>query len=55
LLKWPGANGFVWAKSVKHPGTKPDQFVYQAGEKNAGAVTDLFEKYTQRAMKEAGL
>ena len=55
MLKWPTPNGFVWAKLVRHPGTKPDQFIYEAGEANKDAVQALFEKYTLRALKEAGL
>jgi hypothetical protein len=33
-LRWANGGKFTFAKSVNHPGTKPDQFVYKAANDN---------------------
>jgi hypothetical protein len=40
---------------VMHPGTKPDQFIYGAGEANQQHINEVFNRYADRAIKEAGL
>ncbi len=47
--------GFRFAKEVHHPGTKKDEFVYEAGERNRQHINDVFNRYADRAIKEAGL
>lgn len=54
-LRWPDGAGFRFAKMVKHPGTKPDQFIYEAGEANQQHINDVFNRYADKAIKEAGL
>lgn len=43
VMRWPGGNGFVFAKFVKHPGYKGDAYMV-AAVKNAPAA---FEKIVQ--------
>lgn len=47
--------GFAFARGVHHPGTKPDQFIFQAGERNRQHINDVFNRYSDRAIREAGL
>ena len=54
-LRWSNGSGFRFAKMVKHPGTKRDQFIYEAGETNQQHINDVFNRYADRAIKEAGL
>jgi len=56
-LRWPSNDGsrFIFAKKVHHPGTVKDQFVYQAAENNRQKINNNFNRYTDRAIREAGL
>ena len=47
--------GFQFAMEVHHPGTKKDEFIYEAGERNRQHINDVFNRYTDRTIKEAGL
>ncbi len=47
-LRWPGEGGFMFAKVVKHPGTKPSRFLATALEKmsvrlEASIIPDAIE------------
>lgn len=57
VLRWPveDGTGFRFAREVHHPGTKPDQFVYKAADMRRQYINDVFNRYTDRAIKEAGL
>lgn len=54
-LRWPAGSGFRFAKTVMHPGTKPDQFIYEAGYANQAHINDVFNRYVDRAAREVGL
>ena len=58
-LRWARNRGngaeFVFAKKVKHPGTKPDPFIYQAAENERASINATFERYTLRALQKAGI
>lgn len=54
-LRWAVGDRFVFAKHVKHPGTKPDQFIYEAGLKSRAQINAIFDRYAERAVREAGL
>lgn len=54
-LRWAVGDGFIFAKHVRHPGTKPDQFIYEAGQKSRAQINAIFGRYAERAIKEAGL
>ena len=47
--------GFTLAKGVTHPGIKGDPFLYRAGDMNQQHINDVFNRYADRAIKEAGL
>lgn len=57
-LRWPapGGGGFIFAKKVlKNPGVEGDQFLYKAGEAVRPTINAVFNRYANRAIKEAGL
>lgn len=43
VLRWSDGNKFIFSKSVVHPGTKPDQFLYNAADKEAPLIQSRFE------------
>lgn len=47
-LRWVGPNGFVFAKKVRHPGTKPDQFLYKALDNSRAEIQAIFDRHIQR-------
>lgn len=51
-LRWPAGGGFRFAMKVMHPGTKPDPFIYSAGEANQANINEIFNRYVDRAAKE---
>lgn len=54
-LRWAVGDRFVFSRHVKHPGTEPDQFIYEAGQKSRAQINAIFGRYADRAIKEAGL
>lgn len=54
-LRWPGENGFIFAKRVHHPGTKADPFLYEAAENEREKINATFDRYTEEAIRKAGL
>lgn len=54
-LRWAAGNAFVFSKKAKHPGTPKDQFVYQAAEAQRPNINSVFERYTDIAIRKAGL
>lgn len=55
-LRFVGNNGkFVFAKKINHPGTKPDEFLYDSGKRNRAEINDIFARNNKLAIKEAGL
>lgn len=55
-LRWTQGSEFRFARSVLHPGTKPDPFLYQAAEAKAPAVRILIQdEGINAAIREAGL
>ena len=55
VLRWVGGNGFIFSKRVHHPGTKKDPFLYNAGKNERDKINDIFDRYTLKALKEAGV
>nr|NSL49576.1 hypothetical protein [Dendrosporobacter quercicolus DSM 1736] len=43
-LRWTKGGKFVFAKKVWHPGTKPDKFLYEAGEAAVPAINLIFAR-----------
>jgi hypothetical protein len=41
-LRWTKGGKFVFAKSVWHPGTKKDQFLYEAGTNSVAQINLIF-------------
>lgn len=57
-LRWAsqkGKAGFKFAKVVRHPGTKPDQFLYQAAKRGQAQIRQEIIKGIVRALKIVGL
>jgi hypothetical protein len=54
-LRWVNKNGFAFAKHVRHPGTKPDEFLYQAAERSRGEINAIFGRHVDEAQRKAGL
>lgn len=55
-LRWVGPDGrFCFSRGHMIRGQQPDPFVYEAGENNRQHINDVFARYTDRAIKEAGL
>jgi hypothetical protein len=54
-LRWVGKGGFRFAKQVRHPGTRPDQFLYQAARRGRAKLRDEIIKGIVRGLKIVGL
>jgi len=54
-LRWSSRGTFFFARRVSHPGTKPDQFLYKAADKERGAVQARIQAGIDSAIQEAGL
>jgi len=54
-LRWPDNSEFIFARRVRHPGTKPDPFLYKAAENERANINATFERYTLRALQKAGI
>jgi len=54
-LRWVKGNAFVFSKKVKHPGTAKDPFIYQAAEAERENINGVFDRYTDIAIRKAGL
>ena len=55
LLRFVVGNRFVSTHKVHHPGTKPDQFLYESAERSRGKINEIFLRHNNQAIKEAGL
>lgn len=53
-LRWvpTGGNGFVFAKSAHHPGTKKDPFLYEALNDKRTDIIRIFSRYTGLALND---
>lgn len=55
VLRWATGRGkWAFAKWANHPGTRADQFLYEAGRLRQYRVNEIFAQYTNRAIREAG-
>jgi hypothetical protein len=53
-LRWPGPDGFVFAKGVDHPGTDADPFLANALEAKLGEVDAVLQDAVDASFAEAG-
>jgi len=53
--KYRAGSEFALAKHVHHPGTKPDEFLYQAAERSRGEINAIFGRHVDEAQRKAGL
>lgn len=54
-LRFLGRSGdFIFRKSVRHPGTDADRFLYEAAERSREEINRIFSRHVQTAAKEAG-
>ena len=51
-LRWVDGNKFLFAKRVRFPGWDPDPFIYDAFESNQETIMNIFDRYTERALRE---
>ena len=51
-LRWVDGNKFLFAKRVHFPGWNPDPFIYDALESNQETIVRIFDRYTERALRE---
>lgn len=54
-LRWVSGGDFVFAKRVRHPGTQPDEFLYDALNANIGKAEKRFNDALRDSITEAGL
>lgn len=54
-LRRPAGDGFRFAKSINHPGTAPDQFLYEAATAQEKHVQEVLSKSVDEALRKAGL
>ena len=52
MLRFTAGGRFVFAKKVNHPGTKKDAFLYKAFRDSRGEIVSIFERYTDKSVKE---
>lgn len=52
VLRWPSGGNFVFSKVVHHPGTKPDEFIYQAMENSKADIQKTFDSQIEKACNE---
>ena len=51
-LRWVDGNKFLFAKRVRFPGWNSDPFIYDALESNQETIVRIFDRYTERALRE---
>lgn len=51
-LRFVSNGRFAFTKHVMHPGTKKDQFLYEAFEKTRPTVVSIFKKHTKKSIEE---
>lgn len=54
-LRWATGGGFKFAKKVMHPGTKSDEFIYQALENKQASIQQRYSDAVNKARIEVGL
>jgi len=54
-LRWSVPGGFQFSRGHWVSGIKPDPFIYNAGENERANINAVFEQYTERALREAGI
>ena len=52
-LRWTAGGQFVFAKRVRHPGTKKDPFIFKAAAHEKRKVLSRFERAVRQAIGEA--
>lgn len=52
VLRWADGAGFNFAKRVKHPGTRPDQFLYQAADASESRIQSRFQSALEKIIEE---
>lgn len=52
-LRWTNGSQFIFAKRVRHPGTKKDPFIFNAVHSEQRRIISRFEKAVRQAIGEA--
>ena len=52
VLRWADGAGFNFAKRVKHQGTRPDQFLYQAADASESRIQSRFQSALEKIIEE---
>ncbi|MDU3214400.1 MAG: hypothetical protein E6672_00945 [Negativicoccus succinicivorans] len=51
-LRWVGDGQFVFARGVRHPGTKADPFLHEALQSSRGEIDRIFRRYVDLTLEE---
>lgn len=54
-LRWTTPQGFAFARRAQHPGTRPDQFLYEAARAKQSAVEQRIQLGVDDAIQQAGI
>lgn len=55
MLRWPGPNGFIFARKVQHPGIRPRKFLAKASERALPRMTgEIIPQAIELSFLEAG-
>lgn len=52
VLRWSDGSEYFFAKSVVHPGTKPDQFLYNAANKERPLIESRFNNALAKLVRD---
>lgn len=52
VLRWSDGNQYFFAKKVNHPGTKPDQFLYNAANKERPLIESRFNNALAKLVRD---
>lgn len=55
LLRYIKDGQWHYIDRVMHPGTRPDEFLYQAADAQQMAINDRFNQAVEQSIREAGL
>jgi HK97 gp10 family phage protein len=51
VLRWSDGENLIFSKRVNHPGTKPDQFLYNAANKELPLIQSRFDNALEKIVR----
>ena len=55
VLRFSKGSKFVFRRRVMHPGSRADRFLYEAADRKAECINEIFRRRTKMALEAAGL